>query len=169
MDQNGGWTERLRRKAEHHETGLLRVTSKCQRLAGWHVEKETSDDTVAYTNDRGHEDRRADVRNAGHLPGWCPPSGCALRPLAGPVERGRSARLSHRPARAGCGAGYLQDQSRRHPVPLSPDARPGLAAIREKKGSARRSSGACRLLYPTARSGPSWAVSATPCTGRAFP
>jgi hypothetical protein len=38
-----------------------------------------------------------------------------------------------------------------------------------KKGSARRSSGACRLLYPTARSGPSWAVSAALCIGRAFP
>jgi hypothetical protein len=38
-----------------------------------------------------------------------------------------------------------------------------------KKRSARRSRGVCRLLYPTARSGPSWAVSATPCTGRAFP
>ena len=38
-----------------------------------------------------------------------------------------------------------------------------------KKGSARRSSGVCRLLYPTARSGPSWGVSAALCTGRAFP
>ena len=38
-----------------------------------------------------------------------------------------------------------------------------------KKRSVRRSSGVCRLLCPTARSGPSWGVSAAPCTGRAFP
>jgi Phage integrase, N-terminal SAM-like domain len=38
-----------------------------------------------------------------------------------------------------------------------------------KKRSARQSSGVCQSLCPTARSGPSWAASATPCTGRAFP
>jgi integrase-like protein len=38
-----------------------------------------------------------------------------------------------------------------------------------KKGSARRSSGVCPSLCPTARSGPSWGLSATLCTGRAFP
>src|SRR3954452_19036278 len=70
-------------KAGHRRTGLLRVTSKRRRGAGWQLAKETSDDTVAHTNDRGHEDRRADVWNSGYLSGWRPPSGCVLRPFAG--------------------------------------------------------------------------------------
>lgn len=70
-------------EAGHRRTGLLRVTSKRRRGAGWQLAKETSDDTVAHANDRGHEDRRADVRNSGGLSGWRLPSGYVLRPLAG--------------------------------------------------------------------------------------
>src|SRR6202035_1798876 len=73
------------------------------------------------------------AENPGRLHRRGPPPGWPLPPFAGSTDRGRGAPLPAWPSGARRRARLVQGLSRRHPIPLPPDARSRLGAVSKKR------------------------------------